>query len=92
MSTIRVRSPRREEKEIQIRQISVEELREELRPFEEKYHLSSEEFYEKFKLGEIEDTKETVDWCLTYRFYLYAIGQSDYQIDQDPPSNHEPAS
>lgn len=92
MSSVRVKSPRREEKEIQIRHISVEELREELRPFEEKYHLSSEEFYEQFKRGEIEDTKETVDWCLTYRFYLHAIGRGDYKIDQDPTSNHEPAS
>lgn len=84
MSTIRARVPIWEEQEIPIRQVTPEELKEELVFFEQKYGLSSEEFYEKFKRGEIPDTAETVDWCFMYRFYLHALGQGDYEITQNP--------
>jgi hypothetical protein len=72
-----------DEKKMHVRQVTPEELKQELTPFEHRYGLSSEEFYEKFKRGEIQDTAETVEWCMKYRFYLYAIGQGDYQTTEE---------
>jgi hypothetical protein len=80
MSTIRVGIRKWQEEEILVREVTPEELREELVFFEHKYGLSSVEFYQKFKQGEIPDTAETAEWCFLYRFYLYAIGQGDYEV------------
>jgi hypothetical protein len=37
---------------------------------EEKYHLSSEVFFNKFSGGEMEDTSEFVEWANDYRHFL----------------------
>jgi len=70
---------KRDGNETPVRQVTPEELKQELAIFETRYGLSSQEFYERFKRGEIEDRAETVEWCIKYRFYLYAIGQGDYE-------------
>jgi hypothetical protein len=51
---VNVRLPKKEEIEVSIRHITIEELKAALKPYEEKYSLSSEAFYEKFQQGEIE--------------------------------------
>ena len=65
----------REEQKVPIRKVTLKELRARLTRYERKYGLTSAEFYDKFKRGEIEDTKETVDWYIEDRAYLRAKGE-----------------
>jgi hypothetical protein len=37
---------------------------------EEKYHLSSEVFFNKFSGGKMEDTSEFIEWANDYRHFL----------------------
>jgi len=41
-------------------------LEQQLAEFEQKYSLSSEEFYEKFERGELGDAMDFVEWSATY--------------------------
>ena len=72
---VKVKVVQRRTQTVQIRKVTVKELRARLKPYEKKYGLTSAEFYERFRRGEIEDTKETVDWYLDYQFYLLAKGE-----------------
>jgi hypothetical protein len=71
----RVKAPKKEEIEIPIRRVTIEELKAALKLHEEKHGLSSEVFYEKFQQEEIAETLDTIDWYMDYRAYLRAIGQ-----------------
>jgi len=71
---VKVKVPKKEEIEIQVEHVTADDLKAALRPYEEKYGLSSEEFYEKFQRGEIAESLETIDWYMDYRVYLRAIG------------------
>lgn len=48
-------------------EISREDICESLSFFEKKYNMKSDEFYQKWLKGEIEDTIETHNWALTYQ-------------------------
>ena len=41
-----------------------------LSAFEERYHLSSEDFFHKYSSGENDDTADFVEWANNYRHYL----------------------
>lgn len=73
--SVKIKVPKKEEIEVHIEYVTAEELKAALRPYEEKYGLSSQEFYEKFQREEIPETLETIDWYIEYRAYLRAIGQ-----------------
>ncbi|MBI3949185.1 MAG: hypothetical protein HY314_01840 [Acidobacteria bacterium] len=74
-ATTKVKVIRREEQKVPIHEVTLKELRTRLKRYERKYGFTSAEFYEKFKRGEIEDTKDTVDWYIEYRVYLRAKGE-----------------
>jgi len=72
---IKVKVPKKEEIEFHVEKVTAEDLKAALRPYEEKYGMPSEEFYEKFQRGVIEESLETIDWYMDYRVYLRAIGK-----------------
>ncbi|OFZ18289.1 MAG: hypothetical protein A2Z20_11625 [Bdellovibrionales bacterium RBG_16_40_8] len=45
------------------------DLQEKLRKFEEKYQLSSEDFYSKFRKGEMGDALDFVEWSVFYEMW-----------------------
>jgi hypothetical protein len=67
---MKVKVPKKEEIQVPIQRITPDGLLERLKPFEQQYGLSSPEFFEKFKAGTIEETRETVDWFILYETYL----------------------
>ena len=75
---MKVKVTKKEEQEVPIRRVTSKELKKELKRFEDKYSMSSKEFYEKFKKGKIAETRETVNWYIAYRFYLRSIGKDVY--------------
>lgn len=76
-ASVKNKMPIKREVEFAIRDVTAEDLKASLRQYEERYGLSSEEFYEQFQRGEIAETLETVDWCMEYRVYLEVIGKLD---------------
>ncbi|GAB4423352.1 MAG: hypothetical protein Fur0044_21350 [Anaerolineae bacterium] len=47
------------------------ELSNELRDFEQKYHMSSIEFYEEYQAGSLSDElQHCIEWVATYEFFL----------------------
>lgn len=54
------------ERELRIIEYSIEKTMEKLKSFEKKYSMSSEEFYEKFEKGELEDSQEFMLWASEY--------------------------
>lgn len=57
--------------ELKINQIDQEitELRNDLKKFEDKYHLKSEQFITKFQEGEMKDNLDFTDWVAIYKMY-----------------------
>ena len=47
----------------QIRQVSLNDLRQDLKAFEAKYGMSSAEFHAKFERGEVEDSEDMLEWA-----------------------------
>ena len=45
------------------------ELAERLRGFETHYQMSSEEFYQRFRAGELGDTADMVEWSVFYEMW-----------------------
>jgi len=45
------------------------ELEARLRAFEERYQMESEEFYERFRAGELGDNMEVVEWSVFYEMW-----------------------
>lgn len=41
-----------------------------LSTFEERYKATSEEFYDKFSKGQLEDSADYVDWANDYQHYM----------------------
>ena len=75
---MKVKVPKKEEVQVLIQRITPAELLQRLKPFEQQYGLSSPEFFEKFKAGTIEETRETVDWFILYETYLQIIGRENH--------------
>ena len=73
VTAMKVKVPKKEEAQIPIQRVTLDELLERLKPFKQQYGLSSSEFFEKFKAGTIEETRETVDWFILYETYLRII-------------------
>lgn len=48
-----------------------------LNDFENKYELSSKEFFEKYQLGKMGDTSEMIDWAGEYKILMKL--KRDYQ-------------
>jgi len=46
-----------------------QDLQAKLRKFEAKYHLSSEEFYGRFRKGELGDAADFVEWSVFYEMW-----------------------
>lgn len=46
------------------------ELAEELREYEQKYNMTSEEFYKRFQRGELGDAMDFMDWAGAYDLFL----------------------
>jgi hypothetical protein len=49
--------------ETELSQEQLNQLQEEMRQFEQTYHLSSEEFYRRFQAGETDDRMDYVEWA-----------------------------
>lgn len=45
----------------------ITELRNDLKKFEDKYHLNSEQLIRRFQQGELEDNLDYTDWVATYK-------------------------
>ncbi len=41
-----------------------------LAAYEQKYHMSSDEFYTSYLLGKLEDSKDFVEWAGDYQHYI----------------------
>ena len=49
--------------ETELSQEQLNQLHKEMRQFEQTYHLSSEEFYQRFQAGETDDRMDYVEWA-----------------------------
>lgn len=47
---------------------------------EESHHMSSEEFYDKFSKGLMDDSIELIEWANDYRHYLAVYRTLDRQL------------
>ncbi len=70
MSEAQVRKLVRQAMENLDPQKELEELREELRQFEQQFGMSSEEFIAKYEQGKMGDSAEVIRWAGEYRMYL----------------------
>jgi hypothetical protein len=52
------------DREARLLEYSIQRTREALAPFEERYHMSTDEFERKFKSREIEETLDFLDWWM----------------------------
>ncbi len=48
----------------------LEELKAELKAFEDRFHMSSEVFFNKYSAGELGDSADFFEWSSLYRMYL----------------------
>ena len=48
--------------------------------FEDRYHLESEEFFDKFRKGLLEDSADFVDWSNDYQHYVAIRFEIESQI------------
>lgn len=60
-----------------MRQVSSSDLKRELEAFEEKYGMSSAQFYEKFQAGAMGDSADVVLWAGTYEWFLKDAKRGD---------------
>lgn len=58
--------------DIQVRKLTAEDIEAELRKFEERYGLSSAEFYDKYNRGEMGDSEDVIEWAGLYEWSLAA--------------------
>ena len=75
---MKVKVPKREEVEVPFQRITVDDIAARLKEYEQRYGMTTEEFHQKFTKGEIEETREFVEWHLEYRLYLHVTGQAPY--------------
>jgi Rad3-related DNA helicase len=50
----------------------LQELRSELKVYEERFNMSSEEFFQKFNNGELGDSADFFEWATLYKMYMRA--------------------
>jgi len=50
--------------------LSLKDLLDELKQFESRYGMSSDEFYEKFNKGEMGDSADVIEWAGLYEWAL----------------------
>ncbi len=55
--------------EIHIIQVEIQDLEKDLKAFEEQYQLSSEQFYQQFKTGQLGDDIDFVEWSAFYQMW-----------------------
>jgi hypothetical protein len=55
--------------EIHIIQGEIQDLEKDLKAFEEQYQLSSEQFYQQFKIGQLGDDIDFVEWSAFYQMW-----------------------
>ena len=48
----------------------VEELKKELKAYEKRFKMRSEEFFSRFSAGELEDSADFFEWSALYQMYL----------------------
>jgi len=48
--------------------------------FEDRYHLESEEFFDKFSKGQLEDSADFVEWSNDYQHYMAIRLEIESQI------------
>lgn len=48
--------------------------------YEERYKMSSEDFFDRFSKGEVEDSMEFVEWANDYRNYMAMRREIEAQI------------
>ena len=53
-----------------IKQLSLADIKAKLQEYEARYRMSSQEFYEKVKRGQLEETDDFADWLGYYEVYL----------------------
>ncbi|MDO8616481.1 MAG: hypothetical protein Q7T33_12220 [Dehalococcoidia bacterium] len=53
-----------------LRRVSYADILEDLKDFEEKFGMSSKEFYEKFSRGEMGDDQDVIEWAGLYEWSL----------------------
>ena len=53
-----------------IRHLSLVDIEAKLKDYEARYCMSSQEFYEKVKRGQLEETDDFADWLGYYEVYL----------------------
>jgi len=51
-------------------QVQIQELETDLQAFEQKYQLSSEDFYRQFQTGQLGDDVDFVEWSSFYQMWL----------------------
>jgi hypothetical protein len=66
------------EVEIPFQQITVDDIADQLKQYEQKYGMTTEEFHQKFTAGMVPETREMVEWHLEYRLYLHVMDQRPY--------------
>ncbi|MBI4531729.1 MAG: hypothetical protein HY709_09400 [Candidatus Latescibacteria bacterium] len=54
--------------------ITLDDLRQRLAVFEQRYGMTSQEFYRKVQAGELEEQIECIDWLGYYKFYIDIVG------------------
>ena len=53
-----------------IKQLSLADIEAKLQEYEARYRMNSQEFYEKVKHGQLEETDDFADWLGYYEVYL----------------------
>jgi len=48
--------------------------------FEDRYHMESEDFFDKFSKGQMEDSADFVDWSNDYQHYIAIRFEIENQI------------
>ncbi len=51
-------------------EIAVKQAQQRVQNFEDRYHLSSEQFMQQYRDAEIEETLDTIDWVGEYRMLM----------------------
>jgi len=61
---------------VHLRRVTRQQILDDLRKFENRYGMSSAEFYEKFSRGEMGDSEDVIEWAGTYEWVLRSQGKS----------------
>ena len=61
---------------IEERDMSLDEVKKQLKCYEQQYGMTSKEFYQKWKQGQTDFVAESVDWSLLFEAYQVMNGTS----------------